>query len=134
MSDDQVETARRAIAAFNGRDRDGLRVLFDPSAEVTPVRAALDGTVFRGRDAPAEYCAAIEDSWDDLWWELEELRAGPDLVLALGRIHGRGRDTGVTIDARGGWLLRFRGSLIIHFRTFSDRADALREAGLAQQS
>jgi ketosteroid isomerase-like protein len=131
MTVDQAEIARNVISAFNSRDRERLRGLFDPDAQITPVRAAVDGTVFRGRDAPADYCAAIEDSWTGLWWELEDIRSGDGLVLALGRIHGRGRDTGVSIDARAGWLLRFENGLIIEFRTFSDRAEAFSVAGMA---
>jgi hypothetical protein len=40
-------------------------------AEIVPVRAAVDGTVYRGPDAGAQYCAAVEESWENLRWEIE---------------------------------------------------------------
>jgi ketosteroid isomerase-like protein len=132
MSQENVERASRAIAAFNDRDRDALRALFAPAAEITPVRAAVDGTVFRGPEAASDYCAAIEHSWEGLRWALEDVRHGDDWVLALGRIHGRGRDSGASIDAKGGWLMRFEEERIIEFRTYSDRALALEAAGLKE--
>jgi ketosteroid isomerase-like protein len=131
MSQEQnVEIAKQAIAAFNGRNSEALRAFFHPTAEIRPVRATLDGTVFRGPEAASEYCEAIDESWNDLWWELEGIRDGQDWVLALGRIRGSGRDSGVAIDARGGWLMRFRDGRISEFQTYSDRAEALKAVGL----
>jgi hypothetical protein len=66
MTTEDRRLALRAIDAFNERDRDALRLLFASEARITPVRAAVDGTVFSGREAPAEYCAAIDDSWSEL--------------------------------------------------------------------
>jgi hypothetical protein len=61
------------------------------------MRAALEGTVSRGPDAASQYCAAVEESWDSLRWEVEEVRDGGNWVPALGRIRGRGTDSGVEI-------------------------------------
>jgi ketosteroid isomerase-like protein len=130
MSHENVEIVRLAIPAFNRRDLDTLRTLFDPGAQITPVRAAVDGTHFAGREAASEYCAAIDQSWEDLRWDLEDVRDGDDWVLALGHIRGRGRDSGVEIDARGGWLARLREGRIVEFRTYSDRSEALKAVGL----
>ena len=41
---------------------------------------------------------AVDDSWDSLRWELDEVRDAGDFVLGLGHIRGRGRGTGATID------------------------------------
>src|SRR5438128_2730330 len=117
---------RAAIEAFNRRDGGSFDVLLADDAEIVPVRAALEGTVYRGSDAGTQYCAAVDASWTNLRWEVEEIRDSEQhWVLALGRIQGRGRDTGATIDARGAWLARFSGPRIAHFRTYPDRADAL---------
>ena len=132
MSQENVEVATQALEAFNQRNRRALRALFQSTAEITPVRAALDGTVFRGPEAASEYCTAMEQTWTDLRWEVEEVRHGQDWVLALGRICGSGRDSGATIDVRGGWLARFRDGLISEFQTFSDRIDALKAVGLEE--
>jgi ketosteroid isomerase-like protein len=132
MSATNVQIVRSVMEAFNRRDVESLTSFFDDGAEIVPVRAALEGTVYRGADAGAQYCAAIEDSWENLRWEVEEIRAGGDWVIALGRIQGRGRDSGVVIDARGGWVVRLREGLITSFQTFSERAKALQAVGLLE--
>jgi ketosteroid isomerase-like protein len=63
MSQENVEAMRAAVDAFNRRDGNAFGELLAEDAEIVPVRAALEGTVYRGRDAGTEYCAAVEASW-----------------------------------------------------------------------
>jgi hypothetical protein len=72
---------RAAMAAFNRRDGEAFRAVFVEDAEIVPVRAAVDGTVYRGPDAGAQYCAAVEEILGNLRWETEELREGDDWLL-----------------------------------------------------
>src|SRR5437588_7095164 len=111
MSQENVEAMRLAMEAFNRRDGEGFGALLAREVEIVPVRAALEGTVYRGPDAAAQYCAAVDESWENLGWEVEEIRDGGDWVLALGRIRGGGRTSGVAIDARAGWVARFHEGL-----------------------
>jgi len=131
MSQENVESMRAAIDAFNRRDGEGFGAFLANDAEIVPVRAALEGTVYRGPDAAAQYCAAVEESWENLRWEVEEIRDGGSWVLVLGRIQGRGRGSGAAIDAKGAWLARFRDGLVTNFRTYPDRREALEAVGLA---
>src|SRR5450631_2767063 len=131
MSQENVETMRAAIDAFNRRDGDGFGAVLANDAEIVPVRAALEGTVYRGPSAATQYCTAVEESWENLTWEVEEIKDGDSWVLALGRIRGRGRGSGAAIDAKGAWLARFRDGLVTNFRTYPDRRDALEAVGLA---
>jgi ketosteroid isomerase-like protein len=128
----EIEIARAAIEAFNRRDGAAFDALLAADAEIMPVRSALEGTVYRGHTAGSDYCAAVDESWEDLIWELEDVREGESWVLALGRIRGSGRGSGAAIDARGAWLVRFRGGLITAFRTYPDRTQALRTVGLSE--
>jgi ketosteroid isomerase-like protein len=132
MSEENVEIVRTAIEAFNRRDAEAFAADLAQDAEIVPMRAALEGTVYRGPDAASQYCAAVDESWDNLRWEVEEVRDGGDWVLALGRIRGRGADSGAEIDTRAGWFVRFRDGLIASFHTFSDRSAALEAAGLSE--
>jgi hypothetical protein len=50
----RVETMRAAMAAFNRRDGEALGAVLAEDAEIVPVRAAVDGTVYRGPDAGAQ--------------------------------------------------------------------------------
>jgi ketosteroid isomerase-like protein len=133
MSQENVEAMRTAMEAFNRRDAEGFGALLSKDAEIVPVRAALEGTVYRGPDAAAQYCTAVDESWEDLRWEIEEIRDGGGWVLALGRIRGGGRGSGAAIDARAGWVARFRDGLVTSFHTYADRAEALQAVGLSDQ-
>jgi ketosteroid isomerase-like protein len=130
MSQENVEIVRAIVHCFNERDGVGFGAFLAPDAEIVPVRAALEGTVYRGSDAAAQYCAAVDETWQDLRWEVEEIRDGGTWTLALGHIRGNGRASDATIDARAGWVARFRDGLVIDFQTYADRAEALRAVGL----
>jgi len=132
MSQKNLDTMRAAIDAFNRRDGEGFDAHLAEDAKIVPVRSALEGTVYRGSDAATQYCIAVDASWENLVWEVEEMRDDESWVLALGRIRGRGRGSGAVIDARGAWLARFQDGLVTHFRTYPDRAEALRAVGLEE--
>ena len=72
MSQENVEIVRTAIDAFNRRDAKTFAADLAQDAEIVPMRAALEGTVYRGPDAASQYCAAVDESWDNLRWEVEE--------------------------------------------------------------
>ena len=127
MSDENVQIVRAAMEAFNRRDREAFVARFAPDAEIVPVRAALEGTVYRGPRAGAEYCDAVEATWVGLRWVVEDFSESDGRVLAIGRIEGRGRDSGATLDLRAGWVAVVRDGLITKFQTYADR-DAAVEA------
>jgi ketosteroid isomerase-like protein len=132
MSQEDVEIMHTIIEAFNRRDGGAFGAFLADDAEIVPVRAALEGTVYSGRTAATQYCAAVEESWEDLTWEVEEIKDGDSWVLAVGRIQGRGRGSGAAIDAKGAWFARFRNGLVTNFRTYPDRREALAAAGIQE--
>jgi ketosteroid isomerase-like protein len=132
MSQENVARLRTAVEAFNERNGTEFDQLLAPDAEIVPVRAALEGTTYRGRRAGSEYCAAVDDSWESLRWEVEEVHEAGESVLALGHIRGKGRGTGATIDTSGGWVAQFRDGLITRFQTCPSRAQALEAAGRSE--
>lgn len=125
-----METMRAMVEAFNRRDLDALTALFARDAEIVPIRAAVEDTVYRGPHAAAEWCAGVDDSWDELMVEIEEVRDGGDRVLGLGRVRGRGRESGAAIDVEAASVGHFRDGLITRLHNYSNRAEAVRAAGL----
>jgi ketosteroid isomerase-like protein len=132
MSQENVEIVRAAMEAFNRRDGEKFNALLASDAEIVPVRAALEGTVYRGPDAASQYCAAVDESWENLAWEVEEIRDGGGWVLALGHIRGRGRGSGAALDVKAAWVARFREGLVTNFHTYTDRAAALEAVGFRE--
>jgi ketosteroid isomerase-like protein len=131
MSDQNVEQLRIAIEAFNRRDGAKFDSLLTADAEIVPVRAALEGTIYRGPDAGTQYCEAVEDAWETLTWEVDEIRDVGDAAIALGHIRGNGRDSGARIDTSAGWVAGLRDGLIAHFRTYTNQNEALHSVGLS---
>lgn len=132
VAEENAKTMRAAMEAFNRRDGEGFGALLARDAEIVPVRAALEGTVYRGPDAAHQYCTAVDESWENLRWEVEEIREGGDWVLALGRIRGRGRGSGADFDAKAAWLAYFSEGLVTRFHTYANRAEGLEAAGISE--
>jgi len=132
MSQENVETMREVLEAFNRRDGKAFDRFLATDAQIVPVRAALEGTSYAGSDAGTQYCRAVDESWVNLRWRVEEIRDGGDWVLAMGHIRGEGRDSGALIDAKAGWLAKFTDGQITRFQTFANRDEALKAAGLSE--
>ncbi len=78
-----------------------------------------------GRDAVATTLADWLSAWErPLVIELDELAQRGDRILALIRWRGRGKESGVQMEATGAHLWTFRDGLIVRFDVYRDRDDA----------
>jgi len=134
MSQDNVETVRRAIEAFNdgglsskaARDFFAADVVFEEPPEQPAPRVA------RGRDAAAEMFEQFDAAWEEHRSELEVVRALDDeRVLVLSIEHFRGRDE-IEIDQPAGSIFTLRDGKIVRLQAFWERATALEAAGLSE--
>ena len=132
MSEENADRLRTVIDAFNKREGTAFDRLLAADAEIVPVRAALEGTTYRGNSAGSQYCSAVDETWKSLRWEVDEICGIDELAIAVGHIRGKGRETGATIDTSSGWVAQFRDGLITRFRTYTSREDALEAAGLSE--
>lgn len=122
---------QRVIEAFDRRDVEAFWAFCAPDVEIIPLRAALEGTVYRGPEAVKRFFAAIDESWDTVVLKVDEVRTDDDWVLALGRFDARGAFSGAPIELRMGWVMHVRDGLMTSLRTYTDRAKALAAVGLA---
>ena len=129
MPDERVALARRLIELFNRRDIAGIKEITVEDAEIVPMRAALEGTVFRGPTAVDDFFAASDDSWEEVQMYIDELSEHGDRVLAIGRLRGRARGTGMEIDSLMGWVVAFGEGKIASVRTYVSVADAREAVG-----
>ena len=132
MSEENVEIMRAVIDAFSRRDVEALTALLATDVEIVPIRAALEGTVYSGPDAVAEWYGAVDESWEELTAKIDEMRDGGDSVLGFGRLQGRGRESGAPIDIEAASVAHFRNGLITRLRIFTNRSEALEAAGLSE--
>jgi ketosteroid isomerase-like protein len=131
MSEENVESVRAVVEAFNRRDVKALEAFFATDAEIVPVRAAFEGTSYGGPDAAKQWVAAVDESWEELLVEIEETRDGGDRILALGRIRGQGRESGARIDVEAASVAYFRDGLITALHNYTNLAAAVEAAGLS---
>lgn len=134
MRGDRVEVARRLVDAYNRRD---VELLFAELATADfvwypAVVRALDGGGFRGRDGVERFARDTIENWEELRSVEEDYRDLGDRVLVLGRLEGRGRGSGAPVDHPYANMLDLRGDRVCRARVYLDRAEGLREAGLAE--
>jgi ketosteroid isomerase-like protein len=129
-----VEIVKRAVDAFNRRDLvDDYDELFTPDYEWLPaMMGAVEGGSFRGREGIEAYAEMASETWEELRLLPVEFRDLGDRVLCLGRMEGRGRGSGVPVDAPLGAIFEFRNGKISMMRAVLDHGEALRAAGLSE--
>jgi ketosteroid isomerase-like protein len=131
MSQEKVHAAMEAIDAFNRTDVDSFAKLTTPDFEWSPSMGAIEGEIFRGRQGIVRYFESLAGAWDRFHILPDHLRQVGDTVVMLGRLEGRGKGSGVPVDASLGMVFDLRGGMIASIRGFLDHDEALRAAGLA---
>ena len=91
-----------------------------------------DPRTYRGREGVLEAIAASDDSFDQFGMELEELvGVGETHVVAVLRMFGRGRGSGVPVEERIAHLWKVRDGKAAELQVYSDVDDAMRDARAA---
>src|SRR4051812_14638117 len=65
MAQRDVDLIRQGITALNRRDVDGMLATLHPKVELVPIRAVLDGTVYRGHAGLREWYGDVEEDWEE---------------------------------------------------------------------
>ncbi|HEY0515629.1 MAG TPA: nuclear transport factor 2 family protein [Solirubrobacteraceae bacterium] len=132
MSQENVELAKRWEEAFTRYDWAAIDTLMTFDFEWFPALAGvLEGHGYHGREGFARYVRELEQTWADLLVFVVEFRDLGDRVVSLGRMEGRGRASGVTVDRPVGTIYDFRGGKLSRVRVVLAHEEALRVAGLA---
>jgi ketosteroid isomerase-like protein len=119
VAETNVEMVR---AMFDALERDGVDAMLpyvheEFSGEVPPTMSVEPDT-YRGHEGIRRYFAGFDDVVDDLHWEIDRVEdAGDGLVIAAGRIIGRGKTTELpfaldavtVISVRDGRAIRMDG-------------------------
>src|SRR5439155_15152253 len=125
--------AMRATDALNRRDWDAFYGLITPDFEWLPAMpGAVAETGYRGREEFKGYVLEVEATWQYLRAVMEEFRDLGDRVVLLGRMEGRGRASGASVDTPVAEIMDFRDGKLARDRVFLDHAEALRAAGLSE--
>jgi ketosteroid isomerase-like protein len=98
MSQENLDLARNAVAAFNRRDVPALVGMVTDDFQWVTWTGTVQPTVYHGADGLEGYFRDA-DVWEVLNLEVQEFRELGDEVLVVGTFHARGRGSGVEIHA-----------------------------------
>ena len=133
MSQENMEIVRQAHEAFNLRDLNALSELaeadwvMDWSRSIGPQRG-----VYRGRAGVKAWIAGISEAFESFEIvPLEYVGAGERIVVPT-RVTGRGRGSGVVVDAEGVTLWELERGKVVRLTLYETREEALQAAGLQE--
>ncbi|MEK6251007.1 MAG: nuclear transport factor 2 family protein [Actinomycetota bacterium] len=129
MAAERQELILDLFERWNHGDREIDAAAVDPDAEV---HSAMTRAVYRGYGGIKDWMAEIDEQFESWQISVDELRDVPDgSLVVLGRVHFRGRASGVEFDQSIAWLIWFAGERISTMCIFSGHDRALEAAGLA---
>jgi ketosteroid isomerase-like protein len=99
MARESIEIARAAIDAWNRGDFEAWIGAWDERAEFHPYGCSVEGRAYHGHDGLRRFVAEMPAEWEEVCFEVDEIREAGEQVVALGRVRARGRTSGVERDA-----------------------------------
>jgi ketosteroid isomerase-like protein len=134
MSQENVEVAREVLATLGERDPSHLVALADPDVEWHSFFAMGEGGgSYRGHDGTRRYMSDLEDAFEIGRADVDDALAVGNVVVLVGRIHYRGKGSGVESESPAGWMLKFRHGKVLRFRAFREPEQVLEAVGLSEQ-
>ncbi len=132
MPEDNVALLRGAMAAFNAHDIDAFLSYCDASVEFQSVFAGVGGT-FHGHAGMRQWFDDLVETWG------EGFRQEPEAFFDLGErallytvLHARGSQSGAQATMPIAAVFELRDGLILKWRGYTHREDALRDLGVAE--
>ena len=72
----------------------------------------------------------LDDAFEISRGDVDAALGVGDVVVLVGRIHYRGKGSGVESETPVGWMLKFRNRKVLCFRAFRDPEQTLETLGL----
>lgn len=134
MSQANVEMVRDAAAAFNRGDLDTWVESWADDIDYRAIEGALDDRgAMHGKEAVRAYAQDWLATFDGFSSEpIELIDAGEDRVIAVTRISGRAKLSGVETDLTYAALYTIRDGKIARGREYWTKEQALEAAGLSE--
>jgi len=134
MAEGDGDTIRGLYEAFNRGAFDEAVGFLHPEGEVYPAMAPVETVEgsrgpFRGRAELRTFFELLEESWETVTVEIEEIVPGRDgrlLVMENWRVRG---PQGVEVDTKMTDVFAFRDGLVIRCDGFRDKREALEAFG-----
>ena len=136
MSEENVDTILRGVAALNRRDAASFVTVVSTEVEweTNPEMVGLGG-IYRGRSGVREFFEQLlgRETWESIRVEVEEIiEAGDDRVLVGLLAKARGKGSGVPAELHIWQVFWFAEGLITRRQAFWTRQEALESAGMSE--
>ena len=125
MSQENVEIVRRFLVV--DVDVDSALPYADPAIVWNPI----EEPAAQGHDAVRANLERWENEWDEYEVIPEEFIDTGDRVVVTVHLRGRGRGSGIEIDARFYEVYTLRDGKIVRMDEFAEQSEALEAAGLS---
>jgi ketosteroid isomerase-like protein len=133
MSQENVALAHEVIDAVERRDLSRLIDLTDPEVEWRSVFAEVgEEGVYRSHPGMRRYVGDISDAWEVVRLDVDDQLEVGDIAVLVGRIHYRGKGSGVETESPAGYMIRFHRGRVVCFRGFREPEQALAAVGLSE--
>jgi ketosteroid isomerase-like protein len=134
MSEENVEIVRAAFDAYLRGDMETLLGLMDPEIVVMQPPEVPDGsTPLHGHAGVMEAIAAWPEQWDDYRIEIAQIIDAGDRVAVRTHQRGRGKGSGVAVEAEIWFVAGLRAGKVAEWRMFGAESQALAAVGLSEQ-
>ncbi len=129
MSKDNLQVVRAAFDAYARGDFSAVLGLVDPGVTVTQLPDQPDPQTLRGHEGLLRGMAEWEAEWDDYSFEVRGMHDVGDCVLVSVVQRGRGRASGIQVQADVYFVFTLRGGKVTRWRMFQSEQEALDAAG-----
>lgn len=125
-SDTRLEQVEKAYAGFRAGSLGDFLAPFDDDSVMIEASSLPYGGTYRGREAIGAALMQIVEVWTDLSYDIEEIIAGRNYVIAYGDLHVTARSTGRVMSFKLAEVWRFEGERLISLQPlYFDTADAI---------
>ena len=132
MSQSNVETARALTDLWNEGVRSVPTEYLDPAVELESPFSSVSGRPYRGYAGIEQWVRDVDEHFAEWQIHIDEVRQAGTAVVQVGRLHGRGRGSGVQLDQPFVCAMDFQSdNRITRVRIDWDVDAALKAAGLA---
>jgi ketosteroid isomerase-like protein len=133
MSQENVQSIRESVDAFNQGDKATWLTTIDPEAEMFPATEWPEHAPIHGAEAIWDFYSEVTAAWEEGQFELGEvIEAGTDKLVANTRREARGKASGAAVAFSYWVATTFRDGKAIRVEWFADQAQALKAAGLRE--
>jgi ketosteroid isomerase-like protein len=132
VSQENVEIVQRYLDHWN-ETGEPLWAEIDPEAVFLIDPGSFVAGTYRGHEGIRDLLRLTAEVFDQFRYEVDDLVDAGDSVLVLSRIRARGVQSGATGAQHGAVLFHLRDGLIVAYRSYMDRKEALAAVGLGER-